>query len=299
MAAKRTAAVARARSRRDGGHPPAGRPVRGGGRASAQRGRGQRAQEEGEGVEVILPSLALQREVQHAGAQAQQRERPADAEGRPGGRDETADDEGAQQDQQRPRVGVPGDGPPQRFATEAAVEREHIAHVLVDEGREAAAPREPAEDAGEHGRPARQRRGRAGQRGASAPARGEGARRGAAQPEEARRVRLERQARGERGAPEGERPERARPVPRPRDAQGAGGEEEAQEEIPLARAPRPAREMIEREEDGGGGGARAARPAAGRRRRARRRWPPATGGRTDARRGRPGPAAASSAQCRR
>jgi hypothetical protein len=152
---------------------------------------------------------------------------------------------------------MPADGRPQGLAAEPAVERQDIAHVLVDEGPETAAPGEPAEDEREDDTPPRQHGARAGQGCAPCSARDERARGQAAQPEEPGRIGLEGKARGQRGASKGQRPERAGPIPGARDARGAGGEEEAQEEVALARLPRPARQVVEREEERRRGGARA------------------------------------------
>ena len=208
---------------------------------------------------------------------ARPRPRPAAASGRRmpkagrAGATRPPSAESAQQDQERPARRVPGDGPPQRFATEAAVEREHVAHVLVDEGAEAAAPREPAEA----------RRGRGAPRPATSTAAAPASARASGAPararrrpprrrpaRRARRVRLDasvrRRARRPPRASGRARPPRSHARATPH---GAGGEEEAEEEVPLARAPRAARQVIEREEHGRGGRApRRARPAAGRRR---------------------------------
>jgi hypothetical protein len=240
-----------------GGRPGA---TAGGGRGlrlpRAQGGRGEDAEEERHGIEVIFPALALEREMEHARRQAREGQGTADAEARPRGDDEPPGDEGEQQRHQRARVGMAADRLPEELAAEPRVEGEDIAGVLRHEGGEPAAPREPPEHQREHGDAAGERGADPQQRRAAGPARGQPARGQPAEPEEPRRIGLHGEAGGERRAAHHQRPEWAGPIPGARQPQGADSEKEAQEEITLPRLPGPTRQVIQGEEQRRAGRAR-------------------------------------------
>src|SRR6266436_1501422 len=204
----------------------------------------QRTEEDRQRIEVVLPPLALSREMKEAIDGAGQREPAPDAERL---LDAYEDSENAEDDQAAPdlpAIDVPSDSFPHRHTPDAAVERQHIACGNGQKGARASAPGEPGHDGrgdSEPGRaPDRQGAERAGA--PLAPRRN-----GRARDPEERRLRLDHDSRASgEPSPEKRRAGTSR-LPRPRRAPRGQHQKEYQEKIALARPPRPAGEVVEDE----------------------------------------------------
>ena len=156
-----------------------------------------------------------------------------------------------------------------------AVDRDGVAEDDVDPGAQPAREREPGRQGGGHGRAAGDVRAEGGRRVADVAAPRGGHQHH--QPQSAREqhgVRLQADGGAQRQPGAGEAPRPAPPFEPAHDAQRADDEKHAHEEIPLARLPGPAGEVVGGEREGGAGGGNGAPARGEQRHRAGRRGQP-------------------------
>src|SRR5712692_1634739 len=237
--------------------------------------RSERAEKKRQRVELILPSLALEPEVEAAVYRSHHRESLSRGESFPRRRAYGEDRKPGEEQPQLPAILVPAERRPGRRAADATVEWKHVPDEDVHERPEPATPGEPSEhQRRDHQGCARQGGGRPRRRKPLPPGRADDGQ-DAADPEQTG-VGLDGHGRSESEPADQQRRQCAVTLDGAGHAEDAGEEKQAEQEIALPDPPGAAAQVIEREERGstGRGPATAHGPAKGEEEDTGRRQPP-------------------------